>query len=178
MNGWTFSQDPRKQGKCHHQTSFCNSVDGEGFVMWIGRSGPCVWMAEKFLSYALRQFLPSDHSQQMAFMGMPSLHVFTVGNMVPTFYSWNAFKVLCVAVGPPLQYFVFDSHEKMWVCVMISVRLAGWPIVYGKNFIIAIFSDTVNVMNVRLCMMVVLYPFIPLSVTLIVFWSHSSVKHF
>ena len=52
---------------------------------------------------------------------------------------------------------------------MISVRLAGWPIVYGKNFIIAIFSDTVNVMNVRLCMMVVLYPFIPLSVTLIVF---------
>ena len=41
-----------------------------------------------------------------------------------------------------------------------------------KNFDVAIFSDTVNEVNVKLCMMVVfveLYPFIPLPVTLIVF---------
>ena len=41
----------------------------------------------------------------------------------------------------------------------------------GENVNVAIFSDTVNIINVKLCMMVVLsylYPFIPLSVTLIV----------
>ena len=42
----------------------------------------------------------------------------------------------------------------------------------GKNFNIAIFLDSVNVTNVNLCMMVQLtepYPFIPLSVTMIIF---------
>ena len=44
---------------------------------------------------------------------------------------------------------------------------------------IAIFSDTINMMNFKLCMVVVLidlYPFIPLSVTLIEFQGHSSVS--
>ena len=64
---------------------------------------------------------------------------------------------------------------------MISVRLAGQLSVYGKNFTIVIFSDTINMMNVKLCMMVVLvelYPFIPLSVTLTVFPNHINVKQF
>ena len=50
-----------------------------------------------------------------------------------------------------------------------------------QNFNIVIFSDTINVLNVKLCMMVELiefYPFIPLSVTLMVFQGHSSVKQF
>ena len=41
-----------------------------------------------------------------------------------------------------------------------------------ENFNIEIYSDAMNVINVRLCMMVLLielYPDIPLSVTLIVF---------
>ena len=49
------------------------------------------------------------------------------------------------------------------------------------NINIAIFSDTINVINIKLCMMVLLfklYPYIPLSVTLIVFQSHSSIKQF
>ena len=53
--------------------------------------------------------------------------------------------------------------------------------VSGKNFNIAIFLDTVNMINVKLCMMVVLvelYTFIPLSVTLIVLRGHSGVKQF
>ena len=53
--------------------------------------------------------------------------------------------------------------------------------VCGKNFNIVIISDTMNMINVKLCMMVVLselYPFIPLSVTLIVFEGHSNVKLF
>ena len=48
----------------------------------------------------------------------------------------------------------------------------------GKNFNVAIFSDTIIMINVKLCMMVVLielYPFIPLSATSIVFQGHSSV---
>ena len=50
-----------------------------------------------------------------------------------------------------------------------------------ENFNMGIFSDTINVINVKVCMMVVLtelYPFIPLSVTFIVFQDHSSDKQF
>ena len=64
---------------------------------------------------------------------------------------------------------------------MISIRPAGRLSVYGENFIVAIFSDTINMLNVKLYTMVVLtehYPFIPLSVTLIVFQDHSRVKQF
>ena len=63
--------------------------------------------------------------------------------------------------------------------------LAGWPTgrmsMCDKNLKIAIFLDTVNMINVKLGMVVVLtelYPFIPLSVTLIVYQSYSSVKQF
>ena len=62
---------------------------------------------------------------------------------------------------------------------MISVGLACRLSVCGKTLMI--FSDTVNMINVRLYMMVVLldlYPFIPLSVTLVMFHGHSSVKQF
>ena len=59
-------------------------------------------------------------------------------------------------------------------------RQAGrWTVRRGKDFHVAIFSDTINLINANLCMMVLLaelYPFIPLSVTLIVFQGHSSVK--
>ena len=79
----------------------------------------------------------------------------------------------------------FDLHEKC-ISVMISVRRAGQPAsrlsACGKNFNVAIFLDAVNVINVKLCLVVVLielYPFIiPLSVTLFVFQGHSSVKQF
>ena len=53
---------------------------------------------------------------------------------------------------------------------MISVRPAGGVLVW-QNFKVAVFSDTIKMINVKLCMMVVLtelYPFVPLSVTLIV----------
>ena len=64
---------------------------------------------------------------------------------------------------------------------MISVMPAGTLCACGKNFKVAIFLDTINIINVKLYNMVVvigLYPFIPLSVTLIVFQGHSSVKQF
>ena len=51
----------------------------------------------------------------------------------------------------------------------------------GKILNFEIFSDSINMVNVTLCVMValiVLYPFISLSVTLIVFQGHSSVKQF
>ena len=65
---------------------------------------------------------------------------------------------------------------------MIGVRPAGWtkcPSVCVKNFNDAIFSDIINMINLKFCMMIVLielYPFILLSVTLIVFEGHSRVK--
>ena len=65
---------------------------------------------------------------------------------------------------------------------MISVRPAGQVSVCGKKFNITIFSDPVNMIpKVKLCVMVELielFPFIPLSVTLIVCQGHSSVKQF
>ena len=59
-------------------------------------------------------------------------------------------------------------------------RPAGRMSACGNNFNVAIFSDTINTINVKLCMMVVLtelYPFIPLSVVLIVFQGHSNVSN-
>ena len=67
---------------------------------------------------------------------------------------------------------------------MISVGLAGqeasWLAsllsICGKNFNVVIFLDAVNIINVKLWIIVVLielYPFIPLSVTLIIFQGHS-----
>ena len=65
---------------------------------------------------------------------------------------------------------------------MICVGPAGGVICpVLKLFNIAVFSDTVNVMNIKLCMMVLLTElclFIPLSMTLTVFQGHSCVKQF
>ena len=63
---------------------------------------------------------------------------------------------------------------------MISVRRpVGGESVCGKNLNGAIFSNTINMVNVKLWMMLdltELYPSLPLSMTLIVFQGHSSVK--
>ena len=51
---------------------------------------------------------------------------------------------------------------------MISVRPAGRVSVCSKNFNVAIFSDAINMIIVKLYMMLVLaefYPFMPLSAT-------------
>ena len=51
----------------------------------------------------------------------------------------------------------------------------------GQVFRLGIYSDTINMVNVKLCMMVQLielYLFIPLSVTLTVYKGHSNVEQF
>ena len=76
------------------------------------------------------------------------------------------------------QTLLFDSLEKCQ-SVIISVRPAECLCV-AKTFTLQ-FSLTVNIINIKLCMMIVLiqlYPFIKLSVTLIAFQRHSSVKPF
>ena len=48
-----------------------------------------------------------------------------------------------------------------------------------KNFNVVIFSDTISAINVKLCVVVLvteLYPCMPLSATLMIFQSHSSVR--
>ena len=50
-----------------------------------------------------------------------------------------------------------------------------------ENLNIAIYSDNINVINIKLCMMVLLtelYLFIPLSVTLTIFQGHNNVEQF
>ena len=50
-----------------------------------------------------------------------------------------------------------------------------------ENLNIGIYSDTINVINVKLCMMVLLiefYLFIPLSMTLTILEGHSNVEQF
>ena len=72
----------------------------------------------------------------------------------------------------------------MRVYVMISARPAGWGFLrkVAKTLNVAIFSDPIDMINVKLCMMVVVLnmfcPCIPLSlsVTLVAFQGHSSVK--
>ena len=63
---------------------------------------------------------------------------------------------------------------------MISVGpVDQWGVLRGKNLNVAIFLDTIKMMNVKLCMAARLiepYPFIPLLLTLIVYQDHSSVK--
>ena len=63
---------------------------------------------------------------------------------------------------------------------MFLVSQNIWPGLV-KNVNIGIFSDTINIIKVKRCMNVLLielYPFISLSVTLIVFKCHSSVEQF
>ena len=50
-----------------------------------------------------------------------------------------------------------------------------------ENLNIAIYSDNINVINIKLCMLVLLtelYLFIPLSVTLTIFQDHRNVEQF
>ena len=64
------------------------------------------------------------------------------------------------------------------VIYMVLVSQVSWLV---ENFNIGIFSDTINVINVKLCMMVLhieLNLFIILLVTLTLFQDHSSVKQF
>ena len=80
------------------------------------------------------------------------------------------------------DHYFFDAHEK-YVCILISVGPAGWVIVWrDKNFNVAIFSDTISVVNVKLRMMVLLiddlYLLILLSVTITIFQGHGSVRQF
>ena len=67
------------------------------------------------------------------------------------------------------------TEEK--IAEKMAYRVSG----RGKNLNVAIFSDTVNVINVKLCMMVLLtelYMFMPLSVAFTIFQGHRSVKQF
>ena len=69
-------------------------------------------------------------------------------------------------------FYVLCFLPRTFPFAMITVRPAGRFSAYGRHFNVAIFSDTKNMMNVILCMMVILiepYPFTPVSVTLIVF---------
>ena len=70
------------------------------------------------------------------------------------------------------------------ICVTLEIInkfLVGQVSGLVKNCSIGIYSNTVNVINVKLCMMALLielYLLIPLSVTLIVFQGHSDIKQF
>ena len=74
---------------------------------------------------------------------------------------------------------LFGLHEK---CESVMNRVGPAPAGVAKtNF--TIFSDTINVIDVKLCMMVhllliELYLLIPLSLTLTIFQGHNSIKQF
>ena len=77
----------------------------------------------------------------------------------------------------------FLTYMKNVIPVMINVGPADWLAsrlsLCNKNFNVAIFWDTINMINVKLCIMVVLielYLFTPLSVTLITVQGHSTVS--
>ena len=67
----------------------------------------------------------------------------------------------------------------MYSWEIINMFLDGQVSRHVKNFNIRIFSDTTNVINVKLCMMILfikLFLFIPLSVTLTIFQRQNSVE--
>ena len=64
---------------------------------------------------------------------------------------------------------------------IMNTFLVGQVPVRVKNLKTRIFSDTINVINVKLCMMVLLiklYLFISLSVTLTIFQGHSNIEQY
>ena len=64
------------------------------------------------------------------------------------------------------------------ISVLVASRMNVWC---GKNFNIVIFSNSVKVINVKFCLVVLLielYLFIPLSVILTILQGHLSVKQF
>ena len=72
---------------------------------------------------------------------------------------------------------------------MISVRLAGWQdagqtadcLYMWQKLLTLRFLNAINMINIKLCMLIALielYSFIPLSVILIVFKGHDSVRQF
>ena len=64
---------------------------------------------------------------------------------------------------------------------IINMVLVGQVSELVENINIEIYSGTINVINLKLCMMVLfieLYLFIPLSVTLTIFQGHSNVRQF
>ena len=68
-----------------------------------------------------------------------------------------------------------------WRQLTISMFFVGQVSEFVKNFNIGIYLDTINVINVELCMMLLLvelYLLIPFSVTLILFQGDSNVKQF
>ena len=65
------------------------------------------------------------------------------------------------------------NRENMFLIGQVSALV--------QNINIEIYPDTINVINIKLYMMVLLvelYLFIPLSVTLTIFLGHSNVKQF
>ena len=94
-----------------------------------------------------------------------------------------------VHIMPSVGHTVFiiakiEKNNTYVIHVMICVRSASWLVdclVWQKPLNVAVFLDSLNVINVKLKMMVQLIercPFIPLSVTFIIFQGHSSVKEF
>ena len=83
-------------------------------------------------------------------------------------------------------YIHLEDHAQYMNCVtgvcsreIIYMFLVSQVSGFVENFNIEIFSDTINVINVKLCMMVLhveLYLLITLSVTLTSLQGHSSVK--
>ena len=64
---------------------------------------------------------------------------------------------------------------------IINMVLVGLLSGLVKNFNIGIFSDTINVINVKFCVMVLLielYLFIPLSVSWTICQGHGNIKQF
>ena len=82
----------------------------------------------------------------------------------------------CSLVSPVcpthLLFVCFLTRLTLQMLVMVSVRLPGRVSERIRNLNIAVFSDTLNVINVKPCMMVLfieLYPLIPLSAALSIF---------
>ena len=76
----------------------------------------------------------------------------------------NCCHICCCACNLTISVLVFllffDIQEK---CEFCNDQTAGQVSICGKSLNVAIFSDTINMINVKLCMMVVLiehYPFI------------------
>ena len=71
------------------------------------------------------------------------------------------------------------QHNNLWE--LINMFLVGQVSGLVENFNVWIHSDIINVINVKLYMIVLLiklYLFMPLSVTLTIFQGHSNVEQF
>lgn len=112
-----------------------------------------VWKSSSFFVVVFFRFeLVSWNKLRTLYHAPTQIPVQTDINTTRSLSTHELLNSLCT--NPLILFWAHEKCESM--TVMISVRPAGRESLCGINFNVAIFPDTINMVNIKLCMMVVL----------------------